>query len=81
MEPRILLGELRALADSMPDFEAFKYTSRVHHEWLGKADALIRAWNASEGAELSDMIGKMGYRINQNYVIFTRARCSSSRNS
>ena len=56
MEPRVLLGELRALADSMPDFEAFRAGSRAHHEWLGKASAMIRAWDEKEGADVSSSI-------------------------
>src|SRR5260370_21380866 len=56
MEPKVLLGELRALADSMPDFEAFRAGSRAHHEWLGKAAALIRIWNEEEGAKVGNAI-------------------------
>lgn len=48
MQPAVLLGELRALADNPPDFAVFTSTSRTHHEWLGKAYALASLWDDKE---------------------------------
>lgn len=48
MDKGVLLAELRALVDSVPDFDAYSPTSRVHLEWLGKADALLNRWNRYE---------------------------------
>jgi hypothetical protein len=42
MEPaEKLLAALNELAESMPDFAAYKPGSRVHHEWLGKVYPLV----------------------------------------
>ena len=41
MDKPALLAELRALADNVPDFDAYTPTSRPHLEWLGKTHALI----------------------------------------
>jgi hypothetical protein len=46
-----LLAELRALAADMPDLVACSSSSRIHHEWLGKAYALISRWNQFEAQE------------------------------
>lgn len=48
MDRAIILGELRALASSVPEFATYSPTSRTHLEWLGKASALITAWNRYE---------------------------------
>ena len=52
MEHAALLVELRALAEHVPDFDAFTPTSRTHHEWLGKVHALVEQWNQFEAASV-----------------------------
>lgn len=42
------LAELRALANSVPDFDAYTPTSRPHLEWLAKGSALVASWNKGE---------------------------------
>lgn len=44
----MILAELRALADSVPDFDTYTPTSRIHLEWLGKGCAFISAWDRME---------------------------------
>jgi hypothetical protein len=53
MEPKVLLAELRTLADTMPDFGAFKAWSREHHEWTAKTAALIHLWDQTEGERVT----------------------------
>jgi hypothetical protein len=53
MEPKVLLAELRAVADSMPDFGEFKPWSRAHHEWTAKAEAIIHIWDKTEGERVT----------------------------
>lgn len=48
MEKAIILGELRAIAATAPNFATYNSASRTHHEWLGKASALITAWDRYE---------------------------------
>lgn len=48
MDKVVLLAELRALAAAPPDFSAYTPTSRPHHEWLAKGDALLSRWNSIE---------------------------------
>jgi hypothetical protein len=48
MEPEILLAQLRALFERVPDFEAYSPTSKDHMIWLGQAHALVSRWSRSE---------------------------------
>jgi hypothetical protein len=48
MEEGALLAEFLALADNTPEFASFTPTSRIHHEWLAKVQALVRQWDPSE---------------------------------
>jgi hypothetical protein len=48
MEPEILLAQLRALFERIPDFQTYSPTSRDHMTWLGQAHALISRWNQLE---------------------------------
>jgi hypothetical protein len=57
MDQVALLGELRALADHIPDFNSFTSTSRPHHEWLGKVHALV---NQFEAISISGQIAYLG---------------------
>lgn len=45
MEPEILLAQLRALLERVPDFEKYSLLSREHALWLGQAHALTSRWN------------------------------------
>lgn len=60
MDHAALLGELKALTDHMPDFDSFTPTSRRHHEWLGKAHALVNQWNRLEAISISGQIMYLG---------------------
>lgn len=60
IDPLVLLAELRALAETAPDFDQFIASSRSHHEWLGKLHALIRPFNALDAQKVafaSEMLG------------------------
>lgn len=48
MEPELLLAQLRALFERVPDFETYSPTSKDHMIWLGQAHALISRWSANE---------------------------------
>jgi hypothetical protein len=48
MEPELLLAQLRALFERVPDFEIYSPTSRDHMIWLGQAHALVSRWSRSE---------------------------------
>jgi hypothetical protein len=48
MDKVVVLTELRALANAVPDFDTYTPTSRLHLEWLAKGSALIAAWNPRE---------------------------------
>jgi len=48
MDTIVLLTELRALVNNIPDFKAYTPTSRDHLEWLGKAHALVAQWDSYE---------------------------------
>jgi hypothetical protein len=48
MDRAILLGELRALLASQPDFTNYSRTSGAHITWLAKADAILGRWSAVE---------------------------------
>ncbi|MCU0834294.1 MAG: hypothetical protein MUC77_07645 [Chromatiaceae bacterium] len=45
MEPEVLLAQLRALLERMPDFEQYSPFSREHALWLGQAHALVDRWD------------------------------------
>jgi hypothetical protein len=66
MEPAVLLAELQALADGVPDFETFTSTSRVHHQWLGKVHALIQQFDPSEALSVSSSMGFVGIGISRD---------------
>ncbi len=53
MELPVLLEELRAIAENVPDFSQFTPTSRIHQEWLGKAHALVQQWDRNEASFLT----------------------------
>jgi hypothetical protein len=63
MEEGALLAEFLALADNTPEFASFTPTSRIHHEWLAKVQALVRQWDPSEVPPLRAEIDFIGYSI------------------
>ena len=52
MEPELLLAQLRALFERVPDFETYTPTSKDHMIWLGQAHALVSRWNTLEAISL-----------------------------
>jgi len=59
MNPEILLAQLRALIERMPDFNQYTPTSREHLVWLGQGHALVNRWNRMEAIgfqSASDML-------------------------
>jgi hypothetical protein len=56
MENAALLAELRALANSAPDLEAYKPTSQVHHQWFGKLYALMAQWDPLQAEKVLQWI-------------------------
>jgi hypothetical protein len=48
MESKILLAQLRAILERMPDWKGYSPISRDHALWLGQAHALLRRWNQFE---------------------------------
>jgi hypothetical protein len=48
MEPAILLAQLRALIERVPNLENYSPSSREQQLWLGQAHALISRWNKIE---------------------------------
>ena len=48
MEKPALLAELKAMANSVPDFSTYSPTSRSHLEWLGRTHALVAMWDRLE---------------------------------
>ena len=52
MEPELLLAQLRALFERVPDFETCTPTSKDHMIWLGQAHALVSRWNTLEAISL-----------------------------
>jgi hypothetical protein len=63
MDQVALLAELRAVANNVPNFDAFTATSRVHHEWLGKVSALMGLWNDREAGSVRTSITMIGYEV------------------
>jgi hypothetical protein len=45
MEQEVLLAQLRALLERVPDFEQYSPLSREHLHWLGQAHALVARWD------------------------------------
>ncbi len=52
MDKIVLLTELRAMANDVPDFKSYTPSSRVHLEWLGKIHALIAQWDHHEAVSV-----------------------------
>ena len=48
MEPHIILAQLRALLERMPNFEEYTSTSKEHMTWLAQAHAIISRWDTTE---------------------------------
>jgi hypothetical protein len=69
MDQVVLLAELQALADNVPDFDTFSPTSRTHQEWLGKLHALIQQWNRFEAASFRTSTAGIGYSISRPMAV------------
>jgi hypothetical protein len=52
MEEHVVLARLRALVEETPENNPQEFPSRLQTEWLGKAHALIKKYNVSEGLEM-----------------------------
>jgi|CZKJ01.1.fsa_nt_gi hypothetical protein len=63
MDEVALLAEFSALADHTPDFALFTPASRVHQEWMGKLQALVRQWNPGEVPPLRGEVDYMGFSV------------------
>ncbi len=48
MEPHIILAQLRALLERMPNFAEYSPTSKEHMTWLAQAHAIVSRWNRTE---------------------------------
>jgi hypothetical protein len=59
----VALTELRALANAVPDFDAYTPTSRPHLEWLAKGSALVGSWNQIEGIGFNNCAEFLGAPI------------------
>jgi len=79
MEPEILLAQLRALFERIPDFQTYSPTSRDHMTWLGQAHALISRWDLLESisfkttADFLPMALMRDNNVAQIYGIIQRA--------
>jgi len=54
MTPEMLLAQLRALIERIPDFESYSANSKEHRIWLAQAHALISRWDKFAAAELKN---------------------------
>lgn len=73
MKPDILLAQLRALLERVPDFENYTPTSKEHVMWLGQGFALVSRWNQLEAIRFqtsSDMLPVEFMRNNNVGTIF-----------
>lgn len=51
MEPNILLANIKALLERIPDLENYTSSSREHKNWLGQAHALVSRWDSLSAIE------------------------------
>lgn len=63
MEPQILLSQIKALLERMPDLEDYSYSSREQMMWLGQAYALVSRWD-----HLSSIEFKMAWDSLEMYI-------------
>jgi len=63
MDKVVLLAELRALADGIPDFAVYSPSSRIYLEWLGKAHALIWRWQKVEAISFQITADSLYYDV------------------
>jgi len=52
MDKPVLLAELKAMANDIPDFTTYSPTSQHHQAWLGRTHALVAKWNDFEANSL-----------------------------
>lgn len=48
MDPLLLLTQLKGHLARAPSFSDYSATSAAHHEWLGRAHALVHRWSTTE---------------------------------
>lgn len=65
MEPEILLANLRALLERMPNFEEYNPYSKDHLLWLGQGHALIKRWNTLEAIGYQTACDFMPIEVNR----------------
>jgi len=65
MEPEILLANLRALLERMPNFEEYSPYSQEHLLWLGQGYALIQRWSSTEATSYKLSCDFMPMEINR----------------
>lgn len=66
MDKAVLLAEVRATIAAMPDFSTYTPTSRVHLEWMGRVDALLKRWNPIERIPFQTAIYLIGGPFDRN---------------
>lgn len=75
MEPLVLLQKLGALIASTPPLEGRGSYDQEQYAWLGKASALISAWDRSEGigfgVAATSMAGNLNRQMNAGTVFTT----------
>ena len=59
MDPKISYTALKQLLDNQPNWAAFQPSSKQHQEWLGKASAHLKRWNAQKAESFTFQIGFM----------------------
>lgn len=52
MQPQVLLAQLRALMERLPDFEQYTPFSKEHQIWLAQAHALVSRYDSLDAIEL-----------------------------
>jgi hypothetical protein len=63
VEPQVLLAALRSHLAIIPDFDSYSADSRSHQEWLGKAVALIRQWDQTQGIAFRSHAGFLATKL------------------
>lgn len=65
MEPEILLANLRALLERIPNFDEYSPSSQEHLLWLGQGHALVQRWNKYEAVSYRSSCDFMPIEVNR----------------
>ncbi len=65
MEPEILLANLRALIERVPNFDKYSPSSQEHLLWLGQGYALIQRWDRYEAVGYKSACDFMPMEVNR----------------